>query len=68
MKNLFKSKTFWFNVITIAIGIVEVISKVYVIPADILALINGIGNVVLRMFSGQPVTLGRFTLYGGKKK
>ncbi len=57
--DLLKSKTLWFNVITIAIGIVQVVAKTYPIPTEVLALIVGVGNVILRMFTEMPInTIG----------
>jgi hypothetical protein len=67
MKSLFASKTFWFNIITIALGIIQVISKTYPIPTETLALIIGIGNILLRIFTGEPVTVGGKVLFRGKK-
>ena len=53
--DLLKSKTFWFNAITILIGVVEVISKTYTIPPEILSLIIGIGNVFLRLLTSEQI-------------
>ena len=59
---LWQSKTFWFNVVTMLIGIVQVISNTYPIPTEWLALIVGIGNLFLRMLTDKPVGIGKFTL------
>ena len=59
MKSIWSSKTFWFNVITILLGFAEVVAKTYPIPPEVLALIIGLGNLVLRMITSQPVTIGR---------
>ena len=58
-KSIWKSKALWFNVVTIALGIIQVVAKTYTIPTEILALIVGIGNILLRMFSDNvPLTVG----------
>jgi len=54
-KSLFKSKTLYFNLLTILLGVVQVVSNVYYIPTDILALINGIGNVLLRFLTKEKL-------------
>jgi len=58
MKSILKSKTLWFNVITIAIGLVEVITKTYPIDPQALAFIMGFGNFLLRLLSGDALTIG----------
>jgi len=67
MKNILQSKTFWFNVITIIIGIVEVINGSYPIPPEILGLINGFGNLILRTLTGEPVKFGSKTFFRARK-
>ena len=54
-KSLFKSKTLYFNLLTILLGVVQVVRNVYYIPTDILALINGIGNVLLRFLTKEKL-------------
>jgi hypothetical protein len=66
-KQWFKSRTLWFNVITILIGVVQVIAKTYPIPVDVLALIIALGNMILRVISGQPISFGN-KVFGFKKK
>lgn len=58
MKKWYQSKTIWFNLITIALGIFGVINDVYSIDPKLLALINGIGNVFLRFLTDQKISLG----------
>jgi hypothetical protein len=65
-KQWYQSKTFWFNVITMLIGIIQVISKSYPISPELLALIVGVGNLILRSLSGEPIVFGSKTLYKGK--
>lgn len=62
-KQWYLSKTLWFNVITILIGVLEVVSQTYPIPQNILALIVGIGNMLLRIFdTNKPIGFGNKTL------
>jgi len=56
-KPWFTSKTLWFNVITIALGSLEIITKTYPIDPGILAIIMGLGNVILRFISGNAITI-----------
>lgn len=51
MKKWYKSKTVWFNVITLLLGCVAVFNDIYPIPAEYVALVNGMGNVFLRFIS-----------------
>jgi len=60
-KQFYKSKTFWLNAITILIGIVQVVSKTYTIPTNTLLLINGVGNLLLKMIGGQPIAFGKIS-------
>lgn len=50
-KSLFASKTFWFNLVTAAVEL----SGVLPIPAGTAAAVMGIGNVILRLLTDQPV-------------
>lgn len=50
-KSLFASKTFWFNVITAAVEL----SGVLPIPAGTAAAVVGVGNVLIRLLTDQPV-------------
>jgi hypothetical protein len=58
----YKSKTLWLNVITIAIGILEVVSKTYPISPEVLGLITGFGNLLLRIIDGKPIAFGNVIL------
>ena len=51
---LLKSKTFWFNVITGTLSIVDALNG-NVIPAQYKAAIIAIGNVFLRLVTTAPV-------------
>jgi len=50
-KRWYASKTLWFNVITIMLGILQVVTDVYPIDPALLAMLMGIGNVLLRFFT-----------------
>lgn len=65
-KQWYASKTLWFNVITIILGVVQVITKTYPIETEALALIMGVGNMLLRILDGQPLQIGKKTF--GKKQ
>jgi len=56
-KSLFKSKTLWFNLITLFLGVLQVVSGVYYIPVDILALVMGVGNMFLRFLTNKKVVV-----------
>lgn len=56
-KPAWKSKTLYFNLLTIALGVLEVYTGVYYVDPQLLALINGVGNVVLRFVTSEPVKL-----------
>jgi len=56
-KPIWKSKTMWFNVITLTLGILEVLNGVYIVDAQQLLLINGVGNLLLRYVTDTAVTL-----------
>lgn len=53
MKPLYKSKTFWFNVAAVAVQV----SQVAPLSPEAAAAVVGIGNVVLRLLTTQPVTV-----------
>lgn len=50
-KSLFASKTFWFNVVTAAVSLTGVLP----IPAETATIIVGVGNVLIRLLTNQPV-------------
>jgi len=56
-KPIWKSKTIWFNVITLTLGILEVVNGVYLVDTQQLLLINGVGNLLLRYVTNTAVTL-----------
>jgi len=57
MKSIFLTKTFWFNVIMIAIDISVLLETVF--PTNpklivVVGLVHGIGNIILRRFTYEP--------------
>jgi len=56
-KSIYKSKTLYFNILTIALGCFLVVNNTYPVPADILALVVGLGNVILRFLSSKKITI-----------
>ena len=55
MKKFYKSKTLWFNLLTILLGCFLVVNNTYPIPADVVTLVTGIINVLLRFLTSQKV-------------
>jgi len=56
-KPIWKSKTIWFNLITLALGVLEILNGVYMVDAQQLLLVNGVGNLLLRYVTDTAVTL-----------
>ena len=56
-KPIWKSKTMWFNVITLTLGILEILNGVYLVDTQQLLLINGVGNLLLMYVTDTAVTL-----------
>lgn len=54
-KKWYISKTHWFNIITLAIGIIQLVSTVYVIPTEVLTIVVGVGNLILRQISDTKI-------------
>ena len=50
-KKWYTSKTIWFNIIVLLMGSLRLISDVYAIPPEVLGLVFGIGNLVLRFLT-----------------
>lgn len=55
MKKLYKSKTFWVNVIAALILTVSELSGAKFIPPETAAYVIGGANIVLRMLTKEPV-------------
>lgn len=55
MKNLLASKTFWFNLLTIALLVIQKAGEFTWIPNDIVVWILTIGNVILRLLTNTAI-------------
>lgn len=59
-KAIYKSKTVIFNVITFLLAVIALPEFSSIIPVDylpVIALVNSIGNIILRVyFTAQPIT------------
>jgi len=56
MKPFWESKTFWLNVIAIAVLVADYLFTNQIIPAGIGVLVLGILNIVLRFLTSQPLS------------
>lgn len=56
MKPFWESKTFWLNVIAIAVLVADYLFTNQIIPAEIGVLVLGILNIVLRFLTSQPLS------------
>jgi len=50
-KSIFKSKTFWFNVLGIGVAV----ASGGIIPGNVATPVIAVGNVVLRLVTKEPV-------------
>lgn len=58
--SFFASRTFWFNVVGIAVAVLSLTEVAEVIPPQYMGLYSaalGIGNMVLRIFTQRPVAM-----------
>ena len=56
-KSLFASKTFWFNAVLVVGEILQLVLSLNILPPGTAVLIGGIGNIVLRRLTNQPVVV-----------
>jgi hypothetical protein len=56
-KSLWSSKTFWFNVLSGALEVAQILLDFRVIEADKILMGMAVGNVILRYVTKQPVTV-----------
>ena len=56
-KNIFASKTFWFNTLLVLGEVLQLILAHRVLSPEATALVGGIGNIVLRRLTNQPVAI-----------
>jgi len=58
VKEFWKSKTFWFNAVAVAVFVASQFGYLEFVPdADVLALVAAIVNIVLRFTTKQPLKL-----------
>lgn len=55
MKKWYRSRTIWFNIITILVGMIEVITPLNILPIEMITLIGGIGNLCLRTITMEGI-------------
>jgi len=56
MKNAFRSKTLWFNMVVMVLFALQVFDVVKWIPEEILVQLTAIVNFILRLLTNQPIT------------
>jgi hypothetical protein len=58
-KKWYQSVVLWFNVVTILLGVLDVVSKTYYIPQEYIGMFMGIGNIILRILRPEvPLAFG----------
>lgn len=55
MKPAIESKTLWFNCFVIVLMVLQQIEVIKFIPVEIAATITASINMILRLFTGQPI-------------
>jgi len=53
---IWQSKTVWFNILATTLEILTLSSVVAVVDPEVIALAQGVGNVILRRISSRRVT------------
>ena len=54
-----KSKTMWFNTITLLLAVLSLQEVVAILPQEALryiVIVNGVGNLILRVLTNQPLS------------
>ena len=57
-KTIFKSKTFWLNLVAALLALGDQLAGTGLIPLEYLTPAMAILNIVLRLITHQPVTIG----------
>ena len=55
MKSIWKSKTFWLNILAITVMILEVLVNFEPIPVEWQAVIAAVLNILIRLKTNQPI-------------
>lgn len=57
MKKWYQSKTFWFNAITIAVGVIGELSQLFPVSQHpkLYVSVMGVGNIILRYLTKEPI-------------
>ena len=61
-KSLWRSKTFWFNLLTAVGELVQVLSGTTLVPPGTLAIVAAVINIGLRTITNEPVHVAAPTL------
>ena len=56
-RNLFATRTFWFNALAAALEVSQILLDFRVLDSQLVLLIMASGNVALRYITKQPVTV-----------
>lgn len=57
MKKWYQSKTFWFNAITVSVGIIGELSQLFPVSQHpkLYVSVIGVGNIILRYLTKEPI-------------
>jgi hypothetical protein len=55
-KKWYKSKTFWFNTISVGLVLVDQFLELNILSIEVHGIIMGIGNIILRLFATDSAT------------
>ncbi len=58
-KKWWESKTIWLNVGTVSLEVLQLVGTMGLLPPGTLLLINGVGNILLRTVTDQPLAMGQ---------
>ncbi len=58
-KKWYQSKTIWFNIGTASLEVLQLVGTMGLLPPGTLLLINGVGNILLRTVTDQPLAMGQ---------
>lgn len=55
MKNWYRSKTLWFNILSVLILVIQYCGDVHIIKLELQALLMAIINIILRAITNKPI-------------